>query len=184
VKTTFPVSAPPEAWAALADPMRLAASLPGCRSVTRDADGDGALHVVTDVAVASVRGLWAGTVAPVDADAVRLRGSGAPGTVDLMVRADPQRTTLTVEGTVGGALGNVGSAVLAAAVRRTAEDLLAAGADSRPAGTSEPDEATGAAVEVAATSLSGGLWVRRAVALTAAVVAAVVAGRRAGRKAR
>ncbi|MGH9217025.1 MAG: SRPBCC domain-containing protein, partial [Acidimicrobiales bacterium] len=83
MKTTFPISAPPEAWAALADPMRLAAALPGCRSVTGDAGGDGTLQVVTEVAVAAVRGLWAGTVAPVDADAVRVRGSGAPGAVDL-----------------------------------------------------------------------------------------------------
>jgi carbon monoxide dehydrogenase subunit G len=126
MKTTFPVSAPPEAWAALADPQRLAAALPGCRSVTRDADGDGTLRVMTEVAVASVRGLWAGTVASVDADAVHVRGSGAPGAVDLTVRADPERTALTVEGTVDGALGTVGSAVLAAAVRRMAEDMLAA----------------------------------------------------------
>jgi len=126
VKATFPVSAPSEAWAALADPERLAAALPGCRSVTRDADGVGTLHVVTEVAVASVRGLWAGTVAPVDADAVHVRGSGAPGAVDLVVRADPGRTSITVEGTVDGALDTVGAAVLAGAVRRMAEDLLAA----------------------------------------------------------
>jgi carbon monoxide dehydrogenase subunit G len=126
VKATFPVSAPPGAWEALADPERLAAALPGCRSVTRDAHSDGTLHVVTEVAVASVRGLWAGTVAPVDADAVHVRGSGAPGAVDLVVRADPRRTSITVEGTVHGALDTVGAAVLAGAVRRMAEDLLAA----------------------------------------------------------
>ena len=126
MKTTFSVSARPEAWAALADPERLAAALPGCRSVTRAADGHGTLRVVTEVAMASVRGLWAGTVAAVDADAVRVAGSGAPGAVDLVVRADPERTTLTVEGTVDGALGTVGSAVFAAAVRRMAEDVLAA----------------------------------------------------------
>jgi carbon monoxide dehydrogenase subunit G len=136
VKTTFPVSAPPRAWAALADPERLAAALPGCRSVTRDADGDGTLHVVTEVAVASVRGLWAGTVAPVDADAVHVRGSGAPGAVDLVVRADPARTSITVEGTVDGALGTVGTAVLAGAVKRMAGDLLGA------AGLSGPGQST------------------------------------------
>jgi carbon monoxide dehydrogenase subunit G len=138
VKTTFPVNAPPGAWAALADPQRLAAALPGCRSVSRDTDGDGTLHVVTEVAVASVRGLWAGTVAPVDADAVHVRGSGAPGAVDLVVRADPERASLTVEGTVDGALATVGSALLAGAVKRMAEDLLAAteapGAASRGEG--------------------------------------------------
>jgi carbon monoxide dehydrogenase subunit G len=132
VKTTFPVSAPPGAWAALADPERLAAALPGCRSVTRHADGDGTLHLVTEVAVASVRGLWAGTVAPVDADAVHVRGSGAPGAVDLVVRADPGRTSITVEGTVDGALGTVGAAVVAGAVRRMAEDLLGAAEPPAP----------------------------------------------------
>jgi carbon monoxide dehydrogenase subunit G len=133
VKTTFPVSAPPGAWAALVDPDRLVTALPGCRSVTRDAGGDGTLRVVTEIAVASVRGLWAGTVAPVDADAVLVRGTGAPGTVDLVIRADPERTRLTVEGTVDGPLGTVGSAVLAGAVRRMAEDLLVA---AEPAGPS------------------------------------------------
>jgi carbon monoxide dehydrogenase subunit G len=138
MRATFPVSAPPEAWASLTDPARLAAALPGCRSVAPDAAGDGALHVVTEVAVASVRGLWAGTVAPVDGDAVRVRGSGAPGSVDLVVRADAARTTITVEGAVDGALGTVGSAVLAAALRRTAEDLLAAVAPGPPPDPPDP----------------------------------------------
>jgi carbon monoxide dehydrogenase subunit G len=132
VRTTFPVSAPAGAWAALADPQRLAAALRGCRSVTRDPGGDGRLHVVTEVAVASVRGLWAGTVAAVDADAVRIRGTGSPGTVDLVVRADPERTSLAVEGTVDGALSTVGAAVLAGAVRRMAEDLLGAAETAGP----------------------------------------------------
>ncbi|HEX6570345.1 MAG TPA: SRPBCC domain-containing protein [Acidimicrobiales bacterium] len=133
------MSAPPAAWAAIADPGRLAGALPGCRSVTSDdAGGEGGFHVVTEVAVASVRGLWAGTVVPVDADAVRVRGSGAPGTVDLVVRADADRTVVTVEGTVEGPLGTVGAAVLAAAVRRTAHDLLAAAAAPAPAPAVEP----------------------------------------------
>jgi carbon monoxide dehydrogenase subunit G len=139
VKTTFPVSAPPAAWAALADPERLAAALPGCRSVIRHADADGTLHVVTEVAVASARGLWAGTVAPVDADAVHVRGSGAPGAVDLVVRVDPGRTSITVEGSVDGALGTVGTAVLAGAVRRIAEDLLAATESPGPGQSSGGD---------------------------------------------
>ena len=139
MKTTFPVSAPPAAWAALADPERLAAALPGCRSVIRHADADGTLHVVTEVAVASARGLWAGTVTPVDADAVHVRGSGAPGAVDLVVRVDPGRTSITVEGSVDGALGTVGAAVLAGAVRRIAEDLLAATESPGPGQSSGGD---------------------------------------------
>jgi carbon monoxide dehydrogenase subunit G len=125
VRTTFPVSAPPEAWAALADPARLVAALPGARSVT-PAGGDGALSVVLDLAVASVGGLWSGTVTPLDADAVRIAGSGGPGSLDLEVRANGDRTALTVEGEVGGPLATVGGAVLAAAARRLAEGVLAA----------------------------------------------------------
>ena len=126
MKITFPIDAPPAAWAALGDPQVLAAALPGCRSVTATDDGDGTLHVVADVSVASVHGLWAGTVVGVDTHAVRVAGSGEPGTVDLVVRANRSRTAVTVEGTVHGPLATVGSAVLAAAIRRTAEDLLAA----------------------------------------------------------
>lgn len=193
MKTTFPISAPPEAWAALADPMRLAAALPGCRSVTGDAGGDDTLQVVTEVAVAAVRGLWAGTVAPVDADAVRVRGSGAPGAVDLVVRADPERTALTVEGTVDGALGTVGSAVLAAAVRRMAEDLLAAAIPApspsrghgiqpnEPAAIGSDSGTHDLGLEPTGPMTSGASGARRTarrVAVAGLVGAVVVAGRR------
>jgi carbon monoxide dehydrogenase subunit G len=189
VKATFPVSAPPGAWVALADPVRLAAALPGCRSVTRDADGDGTFHVVTEVAVASVRGLWAGTVAPVDADAVHVRGSGAPGAVDLVVRADPGRTSITVEGTVDGALNRVGAAVLAGAVRRMAEDLLAATAapDRESAEPIAPGaHGTGGAPDGSGASGPSGASARRRAArgagvLVGAAVALLVRRRARGR---
>jgi carbon monoxide dehydrogenase subunit G len=181
MKTTFAVSAPPGAWAALADPEHLAAALPGCRSVTRHPGSDGTLHVVTEVAVASVRGLWAGTVAPVDADAVHVRGTGAPGAVDLVVRADPGRTSVTVEGSVDGALGTVGAAVLAGAVRRMAEDLL--GAARPPARTSAPDDLGLAGAETNTSGTNGGRRAARGagVALVGLVVAALVRRRARGR---
>jgi carbon monoxide dehydrogenase subunit G len=130
VRTTFPVAAPASAWAALADPARVAAALPGCRSAV--ADGDGTLVVVADVAVASVRGLWSGRVTRLDGDTVRVAGSGAPGTVDVTVRADAGRSQITVEGEVGGPLATVGGSVLAAAARQLAEDLLAGVAAAGP----------------------------------------------------
>jgi carbon monoxide dehydrogenase subunit G len=201
VKTTFAVSAPPEAWAALADPERLAAALPGCRSVARDADGT--LHVVTEVAVASVRGLWAGTVAPVDGDAVQVRGSGAPGAVDLVVRADPGRTSITVEGTVDGALGTVGATVLAGAVKRMAEDLLDATELSGPSqssrghgsrqvepevmgsgsGTDDLDRGSAEPIASRTRAASGGRRAARGVgaALVGVVVALLVRRRARGR---
>ena len=122
MKLTFPISASPDAWAALSDPAALAASLPGCRSAVADADG---LRLVVDVAVASVRGLWAGTLTETGEGVWRIAGSGEPGRVDLVLGVDPDHTTLTVEGTVDGPLGAIGSALLAAAVRRLTEDTLA-----------------------------------------------------------
>ena len=122
MKLSFPVSAPPDAWAALARPSVLAASLPGCRSAEPAAGGG--LRLVIDVAVASVRGLWAGTSTQVDAGAWRIVGSGEPGRVDLVLRVDADHTTVAVEGTVEGPLAAIGSALLAASVRRLVEDTL------------------------------------------------------------
>jgi uncharacterized protein len=176
VRTAFPVAAPPEAWAALADPARLAAALPGCRAAARAADGDGSVSVALDLAVASVRGLWSGTVAAVDADAVRIQGSGEPGTVDLVVRAAPDRRNLTVEGEVGGPLATVGAAVLAAAVRRLAEDTLAAASPAAPAVVAEPPAPHPAAIRRRR-------WLPVAAAAGAAGVAvAAVAAARRGRR--
>jgi uncharacterized protein len=126
VKLSFPISGSADAGAALSDPAVLVAALPGCRSAV-PVDGGG-LRLVVDVAVASVRGLWAGTVTPSGDSAWRIVGSGEPGRVDLVLGVDPDRSTVTVEGTVEGPLAAIGSALLAAAVRRTVLPLLASGA--------------------------------------------------------
>jgi len=123
MKMTLSVRPPGIGWWALTDPAALARALPGCRSVT--AGGDGTLSIVTNLSVASVQGLWSGTATYVDGDTVHIKGSGAPGTLDLVVRSNPLRTTLTVEGDVGGPLATVGSSVLAAAAQRLAETLVA-----------------------------------------------------------
>jgi len=138
LRTSFPITAPPAVLAALADPAQVAAALPGCRSV--EAGDEGRLAVVLDLSVASVSGLWSGTVSPVDADAVRVVGSGAPGTVDFIARAERDRTRLTVEGEVSGPLATVGTTVLAAAVRRLTDTLLANLA-SAAAPSASPDAA-------------------------------------------
>jgi carbon monoxide dehydrogenase subunit G len=192
VKTSFAVDDLPEAWAALADPDRLAVALPGCRSVARDQTEDaGGFRVVADVAVASVRGLWSGTVVPVDAGAVRIRGTGEPGTVDVVVRADPDRTLVTVEGTVEGPLATVGTAVLAAAVRRTAHELLAAAAAPHraaesPARLAEPGDGqgSGTGTPTAASPRPGRRVPAGAVVVAGVAAVVVVAGGRSFRRAR
>ena len=123
MKVTVPVSALPDAWAELTRPAVLASALPGCRSVS-PAEGGG-LRLVVDVAVASVRGLWAGTLTDTDVGSWRLVGSGEPGRADLVVQVDPDHTTVTVEGTVDGPLAAIGSSLLAAAIRRLVESTVA-----------------------------------------------------------
>jgi len=181
VRTTFPVKVPPEAWPRLSDPGAVAEALPGARSVT--SDGDGTLSVVAEVAVASVAGLWSGTVTPVDADTIRIAGAGTPGRLDLEVRASPDRSKLTVEGEVDGPLATVGGAVLAAAARRLAEDVLANLAGPAAAAPHAPgahaaagDAAPDAAVAVA--SQPRGRLAARAGAAAGAVVVVVTVVRR------
>jgi carbon monoxide dehydrogenase subunit G len=165
VRTTFPVAAPPEAWAALGDPVLLVAALPGCRTASR---ANGGLVLTVELDVASVHGLWSGTVAPVDGDAVRIQGSGEPGTVDLVARASPDRTSVTVEGEVTGPLAAVGGAVLAAAVRRLAEETLAAAVPPPTVVTTD---------EAPSVRVRRGRWLP-AVAATATAAAAVAVVRR------
>jgi carbon monoxide dehydrogenase subunit G len=136
VAFAFPIEGGAVACGRVGDPTVLAAALPGCRSAVHADEGAGGevLRVTVEVAVASVGGLWAGTVSRVDGDAVRVAGAGEPGRVDLVIRADDHRSTLTVEGTVDGPLATVGAAVLGAAIRRLAADTLAAAAEPRGEG--------------------------------------------------
>jgi carbon monoxide dehydrogenase subunit G len=171
LRTSFPITAPPAVLAALADPAQVAAALPGCRSV--EAGDDGGLAVVLDLSVASVQGLWSGTVTLVDADTVSIAGSGAPGTVGFTARADGDRTRLTVEGEVSGPLATVGTMVLAAAIRRLADTLLAnlasASAPSASAhSATRPDASPDAGAAIRQRGLAG------AVAAAAVVTGAVV----------
>ena len=175
MRTTFGVAAPPEAWSRLSDPACLAAALPGARRVS--VDGDGTLSVTADVAVASVTGLWSGTVTPVDADAIRIAGAGTPGRLDLEVRAAPDRSRLTVEGEVDGPLAAVGGTVLSAAARRLAEALLANLSGPGPSPLAS-GTATVAEVTASPTRRAGAARGLAAVTGVAVVVVAVVRWRR------
>jgi carbon monoxide dehydrogenase subunit G len=129
--------AEPVDLADLPDLAARARAVPGCRSVT-PVDGGG-VRIVLDVAIASVRGLWAGTITETEPGMWRVAGSGEPGRADLVVRLDDDATgTLTVDGTVEGPLTAIGSSLLAAAVRRL---VLSSMARSRSgAGRQMPSE--------------------------------------------
>src|SRR5262249_45944929 len=114
VKVTVPLPAPLDLSSE-----QLAAALPGCRSVEPIDGGDGGLRIAVAVAIAAVRGIWAGTLTRTGPGEWRLVGAGEPGRADLAVRVDGSSSTLVVEGTVEGPLAAIGGALLAAAVRRT-----------------------------------------------------------------
>jgi uncharacterized protein len=130
------VRAPRErVWEALADPAVLSRALPGCREL--EPVGADAYRVRVAGSVASVAGEYAGVVRVVERSrpgTVAFRGTGAgasgavEGVVRLVLHADEGGSTLVeydAEGEVDGALGAVGSRLLAAFGRRVAERFLA-----------------------------------------------------------
>jgi carbon monoxide dehydrogenase subunit G len=130
------VRAPRErVWEALADPVVWGRALPGCRKL--EPVGVDAYRVRVAGAVASVAGEYAGVVRVVERtrpDSVAFRGTGAgasgavEGNVRLVLLVDGDGSTRVEydgEGEVDGALGAVGSRLLAAFGRRVAERFLA-----------------------------------------------------------
>jgi carbon monoxide dehydrogenase subunit G len=122
-------------WDALADPAVLARALPGCREL--EPMGADAYRLRVAGVVASVAGEYSGVVRVVErsrpgAVTFRATGAGASGTVEgdvrLVLRADEggsTRAEYDAEGEVDGALGAVGSRLLAAFGRRVGERFLA-----------------------------------------------------------
>jgi hypothetical protein len=115
----------------------------GVRGVTR---ADGAVEVVVDVALGAASGRLVATATALAPGSARIVGEGEPGGFDVVVRADPASGAFDVEGTVSGALGTVGSGLLAAWVSRTAAALMAGLAEPDAASEPPPAAATRAAV--------------------------------------
>ena len=129
------VAAPRErVWEALVDPVVLGRALPGCREL--EPVGADAYRLRVIGTVASLAGEYAGVVRVVERsrpEAVAFRGTGAgasgavEGDVRLVLRADDDGSTRVeydAEAEVDGALGAVGSRLLAAFGRRVAERFL------------------------------------------------------------
>ena len=122
-------------WAALNDPAVLQASIPGCESLEQDADGAFTATVVARVGPIKAR--FAGKL--VLSDIVEPRsylltgeGSGGPAgfaKAQIGVELEPLDVTVTllrytVNATVGGKLAQLGSRMVDAAARKTADDFF------------------------------------------------------------
>jgi len=146
-------------WAALNDPAVLARTIPGCQSL--EADGADSYAMTVRAGVASIKGVYTGSVAlhdqqPPGSFRLRASGAGAPGTVraDVLVRlADDEDGTTRLEydadAVVGGMVGGVGQRMLTGVAKKTAgeffravDDVLTGAAAPAPAGSEAPAPAT------------------------------------------
>ena len=171
VSGTHVLHAPRErVWEALADPGVLAGAIPGCETLRQVATGTFAGRVQADVAATT--GTYDGRVEVTAQDApsscaLRVTGSGAPGTVDaaatVRLRDGEGGTTIVeyeVDAVVGGAVGGVGTRVLAGVARRHADAFLGASDRHLGAGAgvgidADADARTGAAEAQAADADAG-----------------------------
>jgi carbon monoxide dehydrogenase subunit G len=154
----FPVE---QVWDALLDPAVLVGTIPGCERL--ETTGDHTYAMTVTAGVAAVRGTYDGTCAmsdltPHESLVMRLRGAGAPGTVDATVdvgfAATPDggtRVTYDADAVVGGMVGGVGQRMLGSVSKRMAEEFFdnvaramggAAGAAPAAAGEAPPVGAT------------------------------------------
>jgi enoyl-CoA hydratase/carnithine racemase/carbon monoxide dehydrogenase subunit G len=123
-------------WAALNDPAILRGSIPGCEALDRSEDGAFTATVISKVGPIKAR--FVGHLSLTNIQAPRsytLIGEGSGGAagfakaeIDVLLDApEPQLTVLryTVRTTVGGKLAQLGSRMIDAAARKSADDFFA-----------------------------------------------------------
>jgi carbon monoxide dehydrogenase subunit G len=122
-------------WDALLDPRVLVATIPGCARL--EATGDHAYDMTVTAGVASIRGTYEGACSLSDLHeheslVMRLRGAGAPGTVDATVQVRfsapaPGQTEISydADAVVGGMVGGVGQRMLSSVSKRMAAEFFA-----------------------------------------------------------
>jgi len=127
----FPVA---QVWDALLDPAVLVRTIPGCERL--ETTGDNTYAMTVTAGVAAIRGTYDGTCALSDlveheSLVMRLRGAGAPGTVDATVNVafedagdGATRISYDADAIVGGMVGGVGQRMLTSVSRRMAQEFF------------------------------------------------------------
>jgi uncharacterized protein len=127
----FPVS---QVWDAILDPRVLVATIPGCERLETTAEHEYAMTVTAGVA--AIKGTYAGSCSLADLKeheslVMRLRGAGAPGTIDATVdvtfeEVAPGQTRIAYEAdaVVGGMVGGVGQRMLTSVSKRMAGEFF------------------------------------------------------------
>jgi uncharacterized protein len=132
----FPVA---QVWDALLDPAVLVRTIPGCERLETlgSTEGKENTYAMTVTAgVAAIRGTYDGTCALSDlveheSLVMRLRGAGAPGTIDATVNVafedagdGSTRIGYDADAIVGGMVGGVGQRMLTSVSRRMAQEFF------------------------------------------------------------
>lgn len=126
----FPVRA---VWDALLDPAVLVRTIPGCERL--ETTGEHTYAMTVTAGVAAIRGTYDGTCSLSDlveheSLTMRLRGAGAPGTVDATVQVvfsdedGSTRITWDADAVVGGMVGGVGQRMLGSVSKRMAGEFF------------------------------------------------------------
>jgi carbon monoxide dehydrogenase subunit G len=123
-----------QVWDALLDPAVLVRTIPGCERL--ETTGDHSYAMTVTAGVASIRGTYDGTcslsdLVPHESLVMRLRGAGAPGTIDSTVQvgfapADEGGTQISydADAVVGGMVGGVGQRMLGSVSKRMAAEFF------------------------------------------------------------
>lgn len=132
----FPVA---QVWDALLDPAVLVRTIPGCErleTLSSTVAGEHAYAMTVTAGVASIRGTYDGTCTLADlvehqSLVMRLRGAGAPGTVDATVNVRFEdtgdggtRISYDADAIVGGMVGGVGQRMLGSVSQRMAKEFF------------------------------------------------------------
>ena len=151
-------------WDAILDPQVLVAAIPGCERL--EEDGEHRYAMTVTAGVAAIKGTYTGSCALSDLEphrslVMRLRGVGAPGTVDATVEvafadlgAEGTQISYEADAVVGGMVGGVGQRMLSSVSKRMAGEFFAnlgsvidpttaAGSDPMVAATPDPQAMPG-----------------------------------------
>jgi carbon monoxide dehydrogenase subunit G len=123
-----------QVWDALLDPAVLVRTIPGCERL--ETTGDHTYAMTVTAGVASIRGTYDGTctlsdLVPHESLVMRLRGAGAPGTIDATVQVGfaeagdgGAQISYDADAVVGGMVGGVGQRMLGSVSKRMATEFF------------------------------------------------------------